>query len=126
MYDDWLSIGVIAVGYVLTLLTSGLVVRAFVRKEMKPDRNIEGESQENAKSRLRVGAIVGKCENFLTITFILQDALTGLALIFAAKSIVRSDQIKKDPGYYLAGTLVNFSYSVLMGFLVKYVSAWLH
>jgi hypothetical protein len=62
--------------------------------------------------------IIGKCENFLTITLILAGAITGLALIFAAKSIVRSEDIKKDPKYYLGGTLVNFSYSVLMGFVI--------
>ena len=65
--------------------------------------------------------IIGKCENFITMTFILADAVTGLALVFTAKSIVRSEDMKKNPTYYLGGTLVNFSYSILMGFLVLYL-----
>ena len=31
-----------------------------------------------------LGMIIGKCENILTLTFILADQFTGLALIFAA------------------------------------------
>jgi hypothetical protein len=116
---DWWNIGLAVAGYLFTFLTSGLVVRAFVGEGAESSEDGTGHLRNKARSRLRVGTIVGKCENFLTITLILENALTGLALIFAAKSIVRADDIKKDPRYYLAGTLVNFSYSVLMGYVIK-------
>ena len=80
---------------------------------------IEVIRESGAKHYFDVGAIIGKCENFLVITFILADAFTGSALIFTAKSIVRREDIEKDPGYYLGGTLVNFSYSVLIGYLIR-------
>jgi len=43
----------------------------------------------------------------------------GLALIFAAKSLVRRDAIEKNAGYYLGGTFINLTWSVLMGYLTK-------
>ncbi|MDP2899186.1 MAG: hypothetical protein Q8Q12_21840 [bacterium] len=107
---------VVGFGYILTLATSGVVVRHFIGS---------GRPAESGKSpperRYDTGAIIGKCENLLTITLILADAFTGLALIFAAKSIVRSEKIKENATYYLGGTLVNFTYSVLMGFLIRLV-----
>jgi len=33
----------------------------------------------------------------------------GLALIFGAKEFVRKEEIKRDPTYYLLGTVVNFA-----------------
>jgi len=63
--------------------------------------------------------VIGKCENILALSFILAGEATGLALIFAAKSIVRKEEIQKNPSYYLGGTLVNLVWSVLMGFAIR-------
>lgn len=113
-----LKVLIVVAGYGITIGLSGIIVRYFVGGH-NSKRDQGGESDLDRQSRYDIGALIGKCENLLTITFILADALTGLALIFTAKSIVRSDDIKKDPRYFLGGTLVNFSFSVLMGFLVK-------
>ncbi|MCK4824930.1 hypothetical protein KA005_54775 [bacterium] len=120
LHIDFLQVSIIAIGYIITIGTSGWVVRHFIEvpkpssKTSDPDESISGK-------RYDLGAIIGKCENFLAITFILADAITGLALIFAAKSIVRSEDIKKDPRYYLGGTLVNLCFSVLIAFLVRII-----
>jgi len=57
-----------------------------------------------------VGVLIGKCENVLTLTFVLAGAFTALAVVFAAKGIVRKDDIEKNSLFYLAGTLVNLTY----------------
>lgn len=63
--------------------------------------------------------MVGKCENVLVLSFVLASAYTALAVVFAAKSIVRREDMAKNSKYYLAGTLVNFTYSILFALLVK-------
>jgi hypothetical protein len=119
MWDAmFLQGAIVLVGYAFTVATSGLIVRHFVT-ETKPISLEAQNDTDSAKKSYDAGAIIGKCENLLTITLILANAVTGLALIFAAKSIVRSEDIKKEPKYYLGGTLVNFTYSVLMGFLIR-------
>ena len=105
---------IIGAGYVFTFISSTWIIKYFL---------IVPESY-NAKLK-RTGRIIGKCENFLVISFILADALTGLALIFAAKTLPRKSKEEEDnlelTNYFLAGTLLNFSYSLLMGFVLKYV-----
>ena len=48
----------------------------------------------------------------------------SLAVLFAAKNIVRKDDIEKNTLFYLAGTLVNLTYSVLVGVLVVVAVTW--
>lgn len=93
------------------LVTSGVVVRAVIN-------SVEGRT-EPSQRELDVGAIVGKSENALVYTLVLVDAFTALALIFAAKSLVRREDMKNDSLFYLAGTLVNFTYSLLLGVLAR-------
>jgi hypothetical protein len=122
MQFDWIRLAVMLGGYALVLATSGLVVRALVGSEPGVSKATDGDgSNGSAVRRPGAGTIIGKCENFLILTFVLADALTGLALIFAAKSIVRSEAIKKEPRYYLAGTLVNFSFSIMIAYLTREV-----
>jgi len=115
---DILQCVIIVSGYLITMATSGAIVDFLVGIPKPESSNPE---KANSKTVFAIGTIIGRCENFLTITFILSDAFTGLALIFTAKSIARSENIKKNPRYYLGGTLVNFSYSVFMGFFIRFV-----
>ncbi len=66
-----------------------------------------------------VGTIVGKAENVLLLTFILAEAYTALAVIFAAKGLVRREDIEKNTLYYLAGTMTNVTYSVAVGVAIR-------
>ncbi len=50
--------------------------------------------------------VVGKCENILILTFMLLGAYTALALVFAAKAIVRREDMRTNSLYFLAGTMV--------------------
>ena len=46
------------------------------------------------------GAIIGKCENILIITFTLVKCFYSIALIFAAKTIIKKDITIFDKGYH--------------------------
>jgi hypothetical protein len=59
------------------------------------------------------------CENILIFIFVLLGAYTALGFVFAAKAIVRLEDAKRDPLYYLAGTMLNVTYSLLVGLLFK-------
>ncbi len=89
----WLAI---ASAYVVLLATSGLVVRWTVG----PTGRIEVPDDER---RRETGRIIGKSENMLTLTFVLLGQETGLALIIAAKSIVRGEEVRRDPRTTSAG-----------------------
>lgn len=110
---------IVVLGYLITFATSGVVVDFCIGRRNK---GCSAESSATARKR-DLGTVIGKCENFLAISFILAGEFTGLALIFAAKSIVRMEDIKTDPEYYLGGTIVNFTYSVLAGLLTKEILA---
>ena len=103
-----LDAAVVAAGYGFLLATSGVVVRTVLG-------TIEGVEDEPTQRERDVGLIVGKAENVLTLTLVLVGAYTALAVVFAAKNIVRKDDIEKNSLFYLAGTLVNFTYSVAVG-----------
>jgi hypothetical protein len=90
----------------------------FVLSRVKHEKS--GENTEIAtKEELDVGFIIGKCENILILSFVLFDAYTALALIFAAKTIIRKNEIKNNSLYFLAGTMVNVTYSVMIGIILK-------
>jgi len=109
----WAHLLIIIVGYVITLLSSSTIVRSVISKIAKED------FKKISKVTLDTGLVVGLCENVLIVTFILVEAYTAIALVFTAKSIVRSRAMQEKPEYYLVGTMVNVTYSILMGFIIK-------
>ncbi len=107
---------VVVPGYAMTLGLSGVLVRTFCRR---PPPATPAAETAPPRPHFDPSAVIGKCENILALTFILAGEATGLALIFAAKSLVRSEKIREDAGYYLGGTLVNLTWSVLMGYAIR-------
>ncbi|MBM3322490.1 hypothetical protein FJY69_03290 [candidate division WOR-3 bacterium] len=101
-------------GCALLMLTSGLVVAGVLSR-------ISGRplSEVVKKSERDTGFVVGKCENVLILVFMLLGAYTALGLVFAAKAIVRVDEARREPLFYLAGTMVNVTYSILLGLALK-------
>lgn len=117
---------VVAVAYAVTLAFSTLVVTAFVSPSPPTGSSERSEDQEHATDERRhLGNIIGKCENIIIVTFILAQAETGLALIFAAKALVRREDIEKDPGYFLGGTLLNFVWSLSIAMIARVLIAGL-
>jgi hypothetical protein len=110
------GLGVLA--YVLTLALSGWVVKRVLN--MISHRDVV--AQVSAAER-DAGFIIGKCENILTLTFVLSGELTAVSLFFAAKGLIRKEDIRQNSLYFLAGTLVNITFSTLMGLLFRLLIA---
>ena len=53
------------------------------------------------------------------------DAYTAIAIVITAKTIVRKEEIEKNSMFFLAGTLINVCYSVVVGFILKLILNWL-
>jgi hypothetical protein len=50
--------------------------------------------------------------------FVILGEYTAIAIVFGAKEIVRSDDIKKNASYYLLGTLLNIVFSILSSLVI--------
>lgn len=118
----WNSYIAIAAAFLLLLFTSGPVINLILQKVAhKPMEEIAGEDKpvETVTKRLAIGEVIGKCENVIILAFLILEAYTAIAIVITAKTIVRKEEIEKNSMYFLAGTLVNVSYSVLMGFILR-------
>lgn len=100
--------------YLVTVLTSGFVVRAL----------LSHAGQATPEGAEGPGFVIGKLEDILVVTFVLLSAYTALALVFAAKNIVRRDADKEHESYYVLGTLANFTWAFILSVGAKmYLSA---
>lgn len=80
--------------------------RIFSGKALESDSDIEEDT----------GWLIGRLENVLVLSLVIAGEYTALSIIFAAKSWVRRDDTASgNTTYYLAGTLVNFTYSIMIG-----------
>lgn len=104
---------VLAGGYAWLLATSSRAVGESLRRFTGTAlTDLDDETKDT-------GWLIGKCENVLVVTLVLVGAYTALGIIFAAKSLVRrEDTSSEDTTYYLTGTLVNFTYSLLVGLAI--------
>lgn len=112
------KVAILIGGYVILLSTSGILLNFILSKI-----SAEPVSQKISKEVRDTGFVVGKCENLLIITFMILDAYTALALIFAAKAIVRREDMSKNSLFFLAGTMINVTYSIMIGLIVKILVA---
>lgn len=113
----WAKAIVIVAAYVITLTCSGKVVAYFVlprKRRAQPAPDPDGP-------RFNTSVLIGKCENILTVTLVLLGQETGLALIFTAKSFVRKEEIERNPGFFLGGTLVNLVWGIVVAGLARWL-----
>ena len=110
----YIKLIIIILSYLILLGTSGVIVKYILAKISK--KKYTEIAEQNV---LDTGFVIGKCENLLILTFMLLGAYTALALIFAAKAIVRGEDIKKNSLYFLTGTMINVTYSIIAGLIVK-------
>lgn len=119
----WINYIVMAAAFALLLLTSGNVISYVLEKITAKDLKEAADDDKPAelKERIAVGNIIGKCENILILVFVILEAYTAIAIVITAKTMVRKEEIEKNSMYFLAGTLINVSYSVLVGFILKLI-----
>ena len=109
---------IVILGYFITLLSSGYIVRFILKKALIPTHT----SDEKTGS----STVIGKCENLLILTLILTNSISSIAFIMAAKSLFRAGEADKTYiAYYISGTMINLTYSILMGLLIKYLISFL-
>ena len=69
--------------------------------------------------RISTGLIIGKCENLIIYLLTMTGEYTALAIIFTAKSIIRKEDMEKNSMFFLAGTMINVTYSLLVSIIIK-------
>ena len=111
----WDLAALVVAGFAITMVLSDILVRSCSRW----CRQLPEPEHESAGSSHIASSVVGRCENILTLTFILAGEFTGLALIFAAKAIVKSGDIGLTSRYIQVGTMVNFTISVVCGVMLR-------
>ncbi len=116
---------IIAFAFILLLTTSGWVVKTILKrilgKNMLQAASADTTDKVEQQQRLNTGVIIGKCENILILSFVVMGAYTALALVVTAKTFVRKEEIEKNSMFFLAGTLINISYSVFTGLILKLI-----
>lgn len=111
---NWVDLVILIGGYLVLLATSGLVLNYILSEIQK-----EPITKKISKEVRDTGFVIGKCENLLIVTFILLGEYTALAIIFAAKAIVRSEDMRRNSLFFLAGTMINVTYSIIIGLIIK-------
>lgn len=94
--------------YLLVLSSSGIWVRGLLKKAGQP-------TPEGAEGP---GFVIGKLEDILVVSFVIVQAYTALALVFAAKNLVRKDTGEHE-SYYVLGTLGNFTWALVVSLLAR-------
>ena len=87
---------IIVVGYIILLLTSGVLVRIALFSIITESELMKIVN----KKQMDTGCIIGKCENILLLSFMLMEAYVALALIFTAKSFIRAREMKERNSLY--------------------------
>lgn len=133
-----LTVGVygLLVGTSTTVVTYGLIRFTGLPADGSESSESAGESwfwsvfvgtalQSDGEIEEDTGWLIGRLENVLVLTLVIAGAYTALSVIFAAKSWVRMDDTASgNTTYYLAGTLLNFTYSVAVGVVLLQLLHW--
>lgn len=115
------SILAVIMGYLLVIFPSGFLIgKATSRWQTEVKDDLQKNSLDAA------GRYIGIFERILVLTFILTNNFSAIGFLIAAKSILRfSDKAetgaRKQTEYVLVGTLISFTITVIVGFLVRYV-----
>ena len=107
---------IIAVGYILMLNPSSILLGLFLNKWAPASPN--NQSLPNA------GQWIGYIERILILTFVLIGSIEGVGFLLAAKSVFRFGELNKareirTTEYVLIGTLASFTIAILTGIAVS-------
>jgi hypothetical protein len=108
------EIAIVVGGTLVLMATSGKVLEAILRTIAKED--VEASLDKKVRD---TGVVVGKCENILIVAFVLLGAYTALSVLFAAKALVRREDMSRNSLYFLAGTMVNVTYSIVVALVIR-------
>lgn len=105
-------------GYVVAIFLGNYVVCKVLSRIEVGNESCSSTGLEGA------GKIIGVFERILVVTFMYLNVPTAIAIVFAAKSIVRFESTKdrKFAEYFLVGTLGSITIAVVVGTVFAYVA----
>lgn len=111
----------IASGYLLVTFPLSLLMTSATQRWR---REAEENSMRSSISLNEAGKWIGIFERIMVFTFVVSGHFEGIGFLIAAKSILRFNDIKgnearKEAEYILIGTLMSFSFSIMIGLLVR-------
>jgi len=79
--------------------------------------------EEDAKGITGAGRIIGILERTIILTLVIVNQIDAVAIIFAAKSIIRfqSSKERKFAEYYLIGTMSSVLFALMTGLLSRII-----
>ncbi|APG59618.1 DUF3307 domain-containing protein [Christiangramia salexigens] len=112
----------IIIGYLMVIFPAGFLIG---KATLRWQSEVEDELKKNSLDA--AGRFIGIFERILVLTFILTYNLSAIGFLIAAKSILRfSDKsetgARKQTEYVLIGTLMSFSITIIIGFLVRQIA----
>lgn len=118
------SPGILAViiGYLIIIFPTGFLIGKATKRWQN---EVEDDLRKNSLDA--AGRYIGIFERVLVLTFILTTNFSAIGFLIAAKSILRfSDKseigARKQTEYVLIGTLMSFTITILIGFLVRHIA----
>ena len=112
----------ILIGYLLIIFPTGFLIGKATKRWQN---EVEDDLRKNSLDA--AGRYIGIFERILVLTFILTANFSAIGFLIAAKSILRfSDKseigARKQTEYVLIGTLMSFTITILIGFLVRHIA----
>lgn len=109
---------------ILVFLAVAKPANTFIRNCLKSAKINIGDEPANDDT-FHSGRIIGTCERFLIVLFVILTQYEAIGFLVAAKSILRfsSTQESKKSEYVLAGTLLSIAIAILLGLIVVYRTA---
>lgn len=102
--------------YLLLIIcfTVSLIISTIAVRKGIPCLKKTATANKSAALFRDIGFWIGFFEHVIIFVMVLHKEFSALAIIFGAKELVRKDDIKENPAYYLLGTLINFGVALVM------------
>jgi hypothetical protein len=115
------AVWAIATGYLVVTFPLSLLLASATQRWR---REAEQGGMRSSISLNEAGKWIGIFERILVFTFVISSHFEGIGFLIAAKSILRFNDIKgqearKEAEYILIGTLMSFSFSILIGIITR-------
>ncbi len=109
------------IGYLIIIFPIGFIIG---KATQSWQQEIAKENEIN--SLKKAGRFIGIFERILVLTFILSNNFSAIGFLIGAKSILRfsdkdKDNARKQTEYVLIGTLMSFSLTIIVGFLMRQI-----
>ncbi|MFT4655180.1 MAG: hypothetical protein ACJA0G_000165 [Kangiellaceae bacterium] len=110
----------IIIGYLLAYKPLSILIQLLLKPYLQ---QFEGTEQTNSGLQT-AGEYIGGLERFLVITLVMLGQYTSIGFLLAAKSVFRFGDMRRQTDrklteYIMLGTLLSFTFALLIGLIVK-------